>query len=74
MASVDSRAASESQNADASVIGAPAHRSHSARACADAPSENFIMKFRRQRRIRSEEATTAILKVLLDQHEGLSAS
>jgi hypothetical protein len=42
MDSVDSRAASAREVADADANGAPARRFHSARACAGAPSENFI--------------------------------
>ena len=57
MDSVTSRAASASQNADTEVIGAPAHRSHSARARADAPSENFINEIPEAEQIRNAEAT-----------------
>jgi hypothetical protein len=59
MDSVTSRAASAPPNADAEVIGAPAHRSHSARARAGAPSENFINEILEAERIRIREATAA---------------
>jgi hypothetical protein len=42
MDSVDSRAASVGEIAHTGANGAPARRFHSARARADAPSENFI--------------------------------
>jgi hypothetical protein len=49
---VDSRAASASQNADACAIWRACPRSHSARACADTPSENSFHEFPRRIRIR----------------------